>query len=261
MMAVVPDSLLLVRIQLDLAPVDLAPANRPAWHTAGHTAGNVVMQATTNASHTIADWTASPTEAWAARLGVATAAAMTQIDAAFPGRVIGAQILHGVTYEGNYPAAWSAAEVEGLPAGTYDHMWPDYSPDTAAAFCNRSGGTAAGTSAAAAAAACLIPTAADRDNATLGNTLISADTPMGNASIAFNRFINVRMAAGIAAVGDRIKLASGGKAFITTLYVRNCPAPSPPRCTHWTRFYLDGELTGISKHVRGGGKRFSAAWG
>lgn len=101
MMAVVPDSLLLVRIQLDLAPVNLAPANHSAGHTAGytagHTAGNVAMQAISNASHMIADWTASPTEAWAARLGLATAAAMTQIDAAFPGRVVGAQILHGVT--------------------------------------------------------------------------------------------------------------------------------------------------------------------
>ena len=147
------------------------------------------------------------------RLGQRTAAAMAQIDAAFPGRVVGAQILHGVTYEGNYPAAWSAASVEGLPVGSYDNMYPDYSPDTAAAFCSSSGSGSGG-----AAAACIVPTAADRDNATHGNTLISADTPVGNASAAFNRYINIRMAAGIAAVGDSLKLLSGGKAFVTTLY-------------------------------------------
>ena len=151
-----------------------------------------------------------------ARLGQRTAAAMAQIDAAFPGRVVGAQILHGVTYEGNYPAAWSAASVEGLPVGSYDNMYPDYSPDTAAAFCGSSGsGSGPG---GAAAASCIVPTAADRDNATHGNTLISADTPVGNASTAFNRYINVRMAAGIAAVGDSLKLLSSGKAFVTTLY-------------------------------------------
>jgi len=97
-------------------------------------------------------------------------------------------------------------------------MYPDYSPDTAAAFCSSSGSGSGSGRAAAASGSCIVPTAADRDNATHGNTLISADTPVGNASAAFNRYINIRMAAGIAAVGDSLKLLSGGKAFVTTLY-------------------------------------------
>ena len=102
-----------------------------------------------------------------------------------------------MTYEGNFPESWSAASVEGLPAGTYDYMWPDYSPDAIEEFCRRGrGGAAAG------AAPCTVPTAAQRDTPTLGNTLLTADTPTGAASIKLNRYMNVAMAEGIAAVGD-----------------------------------------------------------
>ena len=195
----VPDSLLLIRIRLDLKP-PLESGRRP---------GSVMLQSILNASHTATDWTASPTQAWAARLGNLTARVMVTLDAAFPGKVIGAQILHGVSYEGNYPGAWSAAAVEGKPAGSFDHMWPDYSPDAVTDYCR---GTARP------AGDCTLPTAAERNTPTLGSTLIAADSAAGASSIAFNRFINIQMASGIAAVGDAIKNVSDGKAFVTTLY-------------------------------------------
>ena len=88
-------------------------------------------------------------------------------------------------------------------------MWPDYSPDAAADFCS---------SASRPAGRCVLPTAAERNRPTLGSTIITSDSPGGEASVAFNRFINVQMASGIAAVGDAIKRVSGGKAFVTTLY-------------------------------------------
>jgi hypothetical protein len=195
----VPDSLLLIRIQLDLKP-PLESGRRP---------GSVVLQSIRNASHTATDRTASPTKAWAARLGNLTARVMQTLDANFPGKVIGAQILHGVTYEGNYPGAWSAAAVEGKPAGSFDHMWPDYSPDATADYC-RSTRSPAGE--------CALPTALKRNTPTLGNTLMAADNVAGASSIAFNRFINIQMSSGIAAVGEAIKNVSAGKAFVTTLY-------------------------------------------
>ena len=197
-LAQAPDALFIARIRLDLkAPYDPRSRTRP---------GSVVMQSIANSSDVVADHLASPTRAWAARLGNLTARAMRSLDAAFPGRVLGAQILHGVSYEANYPGAWSAASVEGMPAGIYDHKWPDYSPDAIEDFCRgRSGG-------------CAAPTAAQRNRPTLGNTLITADTAAGANAVAFNRFINVQMAEGIAAVGSAIKEASGGRAFLTTLY-------------------------------------------
>lgn len=87
LLAQAPDSLLLLRIRLDLKPPAIS----------GHRPGSVVMQSILNASHTGVDELASPTSAWAARLGNRTARAVATIDAAFPGRVIGVQILHGVT--------------------------------------------------------------------------------------------------------------------------------------------------------------------
>ena len=82
------DSLLLARIRLDLKP--------PAVN--GTRPGVVFMQSVLNSSHTASDALASPTKAWAARLGSRVASVMVAIDAMFPGRVVGAQILHGVTF-------------------------------------------------------------------------------------------------------------------------------------------------------------------
>ena len=209
LMASAPNLLLVLRIRLDLkAPEPAGPFS--ARNSGAPRPGSVVMQSLLNASHTKSDWTSSPTRAWAARLGNLTSRVMLTVDAAFPGRLLGVQILHGVTYEGNYPGAWSAASVEGLPAGSYDHMWPDYSPDAMADYCS-SDRLLTG------AAACTIPTAAERNRPNLGSTLITADTAVGAAAVDYNRFINLQMARGIAAVGAAIKDTSEGNAFVTTV--------------------------------------------
>jgi hypothetical protein len=210
LMASAPNLLLVLRIRLDLMAPE--PAGAFAERDSGAPRpGSVVMQSLLNASHTKSDWTSSPTRAWAARLGNVTSKVMRTVDAAFPGRLLGVQILHGVTYEGNYPGAWSAASVEGLPAGSYDHMWPDYSPDAMADYCSSD------RQLTGAAATCTIPTAAERNRPNLGSTLITADTAVGAAAIDYNRFINLQMARGIAAVGAAIKETSEGNAFVTTV--------------------------------------------
>ena len=113
--------------------------------------------------------------------------------------------------EGNYAGGWYW-RMEGKPAGYGENSWPDYSPDAKVDFCNTS-------SVGDLATACIIPTVAQRNIASLGNTLLTADSSAtAAASIAFNRFVNVQMAQGIAAVGDAIHKASDGKAFVTTLY-------------------------------------------
>ena len=197
-----PSSLLIVRVRLDLKPPSSGP---PAGYTRP---GAVQLESTLNGSKLLTDRLASPTQKWSTMMGSLVAKVMVTIDAAFPGRVLGAQILHGVTYEGNFPSSWSAASVEGLPAGMYNHYWPDYSPEAIVEFC---GGVQED-------GACVVPTAAQRDTPTLGSTLLTADTPAGAASIGLNRYMNVAMAEGIAAVGAALHLASGGKAFTCTLY-------------------------------------------
>jgi hypothetical protein len=92
LMASAPRLLLMLRIRLDLK----APAVN------GSRPGSVVMQSLLNSSKTAVDWTSSPTRAWAAQLGKLTSKVMQTIDAAFPGKLLGAQILHGITYEGAY---------------------------------------------------------------------------------------------------------------------------------------------------------------
>ena len=65
---------------------------------------------------------------------------------------------------------------------------------------------------------CVVPTAAQRDTPNLGNTLLTTDTAAGAASVRLNRYMNVAMAEGIAAVGTALHQASDGKAFTCTLY-------------------------------------------
>ena len=72
---------------------------------------------------------------------------MAALDEAFPGRVIGAQVLHGVTFEGNYP--WPMIDPAFERNGSW---WPDYSPDAVAEFC---GGAIGG------GAPCAVPSAAE----------------------------------------------------------------------------------------------------
>ena len=67
-------------------------------------------------------------------------------------------------------------------------------------------------------ASCVVPTAAQRDSPNLGNTLLTTDRTAGAASVRLNRYMNVAMAEGIAAVGNALHQASEGKAFTCTLY-------------------------------------------
>ena len=157
----------------------------------------------------IQDNTSSPTRAWADWVGSTTAKVMAQIDAAFPGRVIGAQLIHGVSSEGNYPADWSS-HMEGFKTpNAFGNYWADHSVGAASDFCRKQ---------TPPPATCTIPTAMQRNRPTRGSTLVTADTADGAAVVDYNRFINVQMAAGISSVGAALKRASGGRAFTTTLY-------------------------------------------
>ena len=170
----------------------------------------------------IQDNTSSPTRAWADWVGSTTAKVMAQIDAAFPGRVIGAQLIHGVSSEGNYPADWSS-HMEGFKTpNAFGNYWADHSVGAASDFCRKQ---------TPPPATCTIPTAMQRNRPTRGSTLVTADTAAGAAVVAYNRFINVQMAAGIASVGAALKRASGGRAFTTTLYggILNAAAADPCR--------------------------------
>jgi hypothetical protein len=52
---------------------------------------------------------------------------------------------------------------------------------------------------------CIVPTAQQRNTPTLGTTLLSTDTPIGEAAVGFNRFINVQMVKQFDAVGTAVK--------------------------------------------------------
>jgi hypothetical protein len=197
-----PDSLLILRFRLD--------------HTFSKNTGHVMLQSALNDTDIISDWTASPTQKWAAQMGQAIVKVMKTVDAAFPGRLLGAQTLHGCTYEGNYAGSWYW-RMEGKPAGYGANSYPDYSPDAKAEFCSK--WSSSTRNPATTAAACIVPTAAQRSIPTLGNTLLTADSSaIAAASIVYERYINVAMAKAIATVGGTIHKASGGKAFVTTLY-------------------------------------------
>ena len=78
-----PDSMIILRFRLD--------------HTFSKSTGHVKLQSVLNDTDIISSWTASPTQKWAAQMGQLIAKVMTTVDAAFPGRLLGAQTLHGCT--------------------------------------------------------------------------------------------------------------------------------------------------------------------
>jgi hypothetical protein len=184
-----PSALFLLRLRLDFDFLD------PTTHGPG----KVVLQGVKNASRTLSDWTNSPTAAWARAAGALAAAAMAALDAVFPGRIIGAQLTHGVSLEWNLPSIFNSPK--------YANMWPDYSAGTMAEF--RGGCTGR---------ACAPPSARQRDTPTVGNTLVTADTAAGAAAVRYSHFINHQMAAAISTVCAAIKRASGGNAWCFAFY-------------------------------------------
>jgi hypothetical protein len=207
-----PQMYLLPRLRLDCRQGWMNPLY-PGLHTLpGIDPTKVLLQHAFNSSLVIQDNTSSPTRAWAEWVGNTTAKVMAQIDREFPGRVIGAQLIHGVSSEGNYPADWSS-HMEGfkVPNAFYNY-WADHSLGTASDFCRQQSPPPT---------QCVIPSAMERNRPTRGSTLVTADTTTGAAVVDYNRFINVQMASGIASVGAALKRVSGGRAFTTTLYGGN----------------------------------------
>ena len=153
------------------------------------------------------------------------AATLQEVDATFPGRVAGLWLDSGSSGEWNYPASAS-----------YD-FFSDYNPTLMKEFCdysknegaddtggacdvptilNRDGvGTSAPTSAAAAAAFPPQPPLPRRQEERVGvGGFITTETPSGAAVVKYNRFLNGRVTAAIAALSAAAKEVSNNSVWV-----------------------------------------------
>ena len=163
---------------------------------AGHPEWGLLLQNISNASQTKPQpGTSSPTAAWAKSAAAEFSASLAALDTAYPGKIAGVQI------EGLCGGEWFY-----FPTDPVGRMVGDYSEEMRAEFCTAEGG---GNS------SCVLPTAMERDTASLGNALLqweSSEDPSAR-SFRYNRFISQKVAGAIGAFAAAVKNISTNKAL------------------------------------------------
>lgn len=141
----------------------------------------------------------SPTTTWATVAAANLSLALAGLDAAYPGRIA------GVVLEGLEAGEWNMPPADAsLPNGW---MAGDYSANMATEFC------AAEDPARRGATDCRLPTAAERNTATLGNALLQwrSGSDVSARSYRYNRFISQRVAGAIKQLAAAVKQVTKGK--------------------------------------------------
>ena len=176
------------------------------WYLTGAVAGRpdwgLRLQNISNSSQTQRVLgTSSPTAAWAQLAAAEFSASLAALDAAYPGK------LAGVLIEGLCGGEWFY-----VPTDPVRRMAGDYTEEMRAEFCAAEEG---GIDIDGSIANCALPTAAERDTASLGNALLQWDSPTDPSarSFRFNRFLSQKVAGAIGAFADAVKNVSKGKAL------------------------------------------------
>jgi hypothetical protein len=177
-----PTAKLLVRWYLSGAGVD-----HPEW--------GMLLQNISNASQTQPlSGTSSPTTAWAQTAATDFSASLAALDATYPGKLAGVQI------EGLFGGEWFY-----FPSDPVKRMVGDYTEEMRAEFCATEGS----------GSKCALPTAMERDTATLGNALLQWETSEDPSarSFRYNRFLSQTVAGAIGAFAAAVKNVSANKAL------------------------------------------------
>jgi hypothetical protein len=168
----------------------------------GRACQQIVMQDSTNASHSRISFPNVPSAQWAAQVAQQLAGLLCYLDARFPRKLFGVQLNGIETGEWFLP---------GMGGHSDPSMFADYSETTRQTWCSRvENGDSDG------AAPCTLPSSARRDTPTIGNTLRSGSTP--NTTMAFNRFLSTRTVSALASVAAAAKQISGDNAFVGFYY-------------------------------------------
>ena len=152
--------------------MDLIETHHPSakllvrWYLSGTVAGHpewgLLLQNISNASQIQPQpGVTSPTAAWAQTAAADFSASLAALDAAYPGKIAAVQI------EGLCAGEWFY-----FPADPVERLVGDYTEGMRAEFCAAEGEG----NASASARSCVLPTAAERDTATLGDALLQWDT-------------------------------------------------------------------------------------
>ena len=161
----------------------------------------------------VADWNttdcASPTAAWAKAAGVQLRRLLLAADSAIPGAVAGVQLAGLSTGE------WELPHDDFVATNGTFRWFPGYSQSLAKEWCARR----------SEAAGCHVPTAAERNAPTVGNSFVTASNSSNSSSssggaraIAFARFSAMTVARTLATLCDAAKDASGGRIFTFAFY-------------------------------------------
>jgi hypothetical protein len=170
----------------------------------------------------VAEWNttdcASPTAAWAKAAGGQLRRMLVAADNAIPGAVAGVQLAGLSTGE------WELPHDDFVATNGTFRWFPGYSKTLAKEWCERQGE----------AAGCHVPSAAERNAPTVGNSFVTASSGAGSSSgsgnasgvdldvgaraVAFARFSAMTVARTLSTLCDAAKNASGGRIFTFAFY-------------------------------------------
>lgn len=160
------------------------------------------LQNISDPSDAATSYISSPTAEWVASTVANLSASLPALDAAFPGMIAGVQIEGGESGEWNLPPADPAGRMVG-----------DYSAGMRAAFCAAE--ARPGVPSPVGGGGCALPTAAERDTATLGNAMLQWAGPANASARAFryNRFVSQRTSAAVMALAAMVKNVTAGRSL------------------------------------------------
>lgn len=173
------------------------------WYLSGdvldHPEWKMVLQnisnPTQNSSGDMLHFMNTPAAAWAAVAAFNFSKALARMDAAYPGRIA------AVVIEGLETGEWFLP-----PTSPASMMVGDYTPVMEKEFCEMEGGDVSN---------CSLPTATERNTATLGNALLQWENGSHPSarSFRYNQFVSQCVARAIAQFAAVVKNVSAGKAL------------------------------------------------